>query len=204
MKRSARRSNCSENCADGESLFSAQLAEHALLTRIDVLPKQTLIYAQEGAASSFYYLHSGLVGLYHAAESGKVCLIRIYHQGEFFGFRSLFGNAVHHCSALVLKPASLTRIVPHKPKTFLNHYADLSNFLLSRLASELGDAERRLASMAYDKTAQRVLDSIRFLNEQWPEYIWTWREIAEYAGCETETAIRIGRELKAQGLLPRY
>lgn len=183
-------------------IFAEQLAEYALLTRIDALPKQTLIYPQEGKASSFYYLHSGLVGLYHMLENGKVCLVRIYHQGEFFGYRSLFGNSFYHCSSRVLKPASLTRITPHEPQGFLNHLPTLGSHLLSRLASEFGDAEKRLASMAYDKTIQRVINSIEFLHEQWPEYTWTWREIAEYAGCETETAIRISRTLKEQGLLP--
>lgn len=183
-------------------MFADQLAEYALLTRIDALPKQTRIYPQEAKASSFYYLHAGLVGLYHMLESGKVCLVRIYHQGEFFGYRSLFGNSFYHCSSRVLKPASLTRITPHQPQDFLNHLPELGSHLLSRLASEFGDAEKRLASMAYDKTSQRVINSIQFLHSQWPEYVWTWREIAEYAGCETETAIRISRTLKEQGLLP--
>ena len=191
-----------KGAANAALMFSDQLAKNALLTRIDALPKQTLIYPQETKASSFYYLHSGLVGLYHMLESGKVCLVRIYHQGEFFGYRSLFGNSFYHCSSRVLKPASLTRITPNEPQNFLNNQPELGSYLLSRLASELGDAEKRLASMAYDKTLQRVVHSIQFLHGQWPEYVWTWREIAEYAGCETETAIRISRVLKENGSLP--
>lgn len=205
MRTSDRNFDDSVGNSETFSLFSQLLrSEYALFTHIDALPKQTLIYPQEDKASSFYYLHSGLVGLYHMLDNGKICLIRIYHQGEFFGFRSLFGNTIYHCSSRVLKPAFLTRITPHEPQNFLSHFPDLGNYLLSRLASELGDSEKRLANMAYNKTLQRVLHSIQYLNSSWPEYVWTWREIAEYAGCETETAIRISRELKAKGYLVEH
>ena len=46
------------------------------------------------------------------------------------------------------------------------------------------------------RTLDRVMDSLYFLKQNFPDYNWTYREIAEYAGCETETAIRIAKELK--------
>ncbi|RRD41222.1 Crp/Fnr family transcriptional regulator, partial [Tessaracoccus sp. OH4464_COT-324] len=68
------------------------------------------------------------------------------------------------------------------------------------LANELRDAEERLAKSAYLRTLDRVIDSLYFLTTNFPYYNWTYREIAEYAGCETETAIRIAKELKQNGL----
>ncbi|HEY0211595.1 Crp/Fnr family transcriptional regulator [Acerihabitans sp.] len=177
-------------------------SEHAMFTRLDQLPKQTRIYPQEDEALSFYYLHSGLVGLYHMLENGKVCLIRLFGPGDFFGYRSLFGYTFYHCSSRVQRTASVTRITPYQPRQFLHLYPRLNDFLFRRMARDLGEAEKRLAGMAYDKSQQRVMLSIHYLFRQWPGYEWTWREIAEYAGCETETAIRHGGELKLQGLLP--
>ncbi|TKI02995.1 Crp/Fnr family transcriptional regulator [Martelella alba] len=176
--------------------------EQAILTRLNDLPKQTRIYPQEDEAVSFYYLHSGLVGLYHMLENGKICLVRLFGPGDFFGYRSLFAGSGYHCSSRVQRTASVTRITPHHPQAFLAHYPQLHDYLFWRLAEDLGEAEKRLASMAYDKSRQRVLRSIQYLYRQWPGYEWTWREIAEYAGCETETAIRHSRRLKTEGLLP--
>ncbi|ECB0591298.1 Crp/Fnr family transcriptional regulator, partial [Salmonella enterica subsp. enterica serovar Bareilly] len=34
-----------------------------------------------------------------------------------------------------------------------------------------------------------------------PGYDWTWREVAEFAGCETETALRFSKELRQAGIL---
>ena len=76
----------------------------------------------------------------------------------------------------------------------------MSKFLSQTLANELRDAEQRLAKSAYLRTRDRVIDSLSFLTKNFPYYNWTYREIAEYAGCETETAIRIAKELKASGL----
>lgn len=47
------------------------------------------------------------------------------------------------------------------------------------------------------------MDSLYFLKQHFPDYNWTYREIAEYAGCETETAIRIAKELKQNGAFDR-
>ncbi|OON40991.1 hypothetical protein BTJ39_07590 [Izhakiella australiensis] len=175
---------------------------HATLTRLDDQPRQSHIYPQHNEASSFYYLHSGLVGLYYLQENGKVCLMRLFTPGDFFGFRSLFGDMFYHCSSRVQRTASVTRITPHQPETFLQHYPALNLFLIQRLAQDLAMAEKRLASMAYERSQQRVLTSIRTLYARWPGYDFTWREIAEYAGCETETAMRHSRTLRQHGLLP--
>ncbi|WP_051937059.1 Crp/Fnr family transcriptional regulator [Erwinia sp. 9145] len=198
-----RKRNKSSEETSGPALFAGLTGSpHALLTRLEALPKQTRIYPQEDEASSFYYLHSGLVGLYHMLENGKVCLIRLFCPGEFFGYRSLFGDSYYHCSSRVQRTASVTRITPYDPDRFLNHYSALHAFMVRRLAGDLAEAEKRMASMAYDKSRQRVMRAISTLYERWPGYDFTWREIAEYAGCETETAIRHSRELKMQALLP--
>ena len=79
----------------------------------------------------------------------------------------------------------------------------MSQCLLQILADELREAEERLAKSAYLRTLDRVMDSLYFLKQNFPDYNWTYREIAEYAGCETETAIRIAKELKQNGALDR-
>ncbi|MGV6988527.1 Crp/Fnr family transcriptional regulator [Testudinibacter sp. P80/BLE/0925] len=166
------------------------------------LPKGMSVYEQGEVAQEFYYVKQGLIGLYHMLDNGKESLVRLYRQGDYFGFRTLFGlgDNQYHCNAKVLIEAEIVRIKPQSLELFFLHNSEMTKFLLQTLANELRDAEQRLVKSAYLRTLDRVIDSLCFLTTNFPYYNWTYREIAEYAGCETETAIRIGKELKQNGL----
>ena len=99
----------------------------------------------------------------------------------------------YHCNAKVLIDAEITRIKPNVVSEFFMHNTVMSQCLLQILADELREAEERLAKSAYLRTLDRVMDSLYFLKQHFPEY----------AGCETETAIRIAKELKQNGALDR-
>ena len=144
-------------------------------------------------------------GAFHTLENGKESLVRLYSKGDYFGFRTLFSMADkhYHCNAKVLIDAEITRIKPNVVSEFFTHNTVMSQCLLQILADELSEAEERLAKSAYLRTLDRVMDSLYFLKQNFPDYNWTYREIAEYAGCETETAIRIAKELKQNGAFDR-
>lgn len=163
--------------------------------------KGMTVYKQGETAQEFYFIKDGLIGLYHTLDNGKESLVRLYQKGEYFGYRTLFGDTEYHCSAKVLVDAEIICIKPENTQQFLLQNPIISRFLLQTIASELRDAEQRLAKSAYMKTVDRILDSIHFLTKNFPYYNWTHREIAEYSGCETETAIRISKELKKNGLI---
>ncbi|MFA9500407.1 Crp/Fnr family transcriptional regulator [Mannheimia sp. E15BD] len=173
-----------------EQLLSCQLSV------ISDLEKGEMIYAQGHQAKEFYFLKSGLIGLYHMLENGKESLVRIYKAQDYFGFRTFFGDHTYHCSARVLQSAEVIRITPSNFTEFWLENTTLITSLLKQLSTELQDAEHRLSMVAYQKTQERVFSSIHYLHHHYPNYRWTNREIAEFAGCETETAIRARRELK--------
>lgn len=172
------------------------------LTDLHQLHKGMVVYQQGEVAHEFYFVKHGLVGLYHTLDNGKESLVRLYQAGDYFGFRTLFGlgDNHYHCNAKVLVDAEIIRVKPESVEKFFLHNSELAKCLLQTLANELRDAEERLAKSAYLRTLDRVIDSLCFLTTHFPDYNWTYREIAEYAGCETETAIRIGKELKQNGL----
>ena len=170
-------------------------------TPLHTVPKGTVLYLQGDSSDEFYFVEKGLVGLYHMLENGKESLVRIYKQGDYFGFRTLFGDGTYHCSARILKKSEIIRITPQDLDNFFLENPHTVHMLFQILANELRDAESRLAKSAYLKSLDRIIDSICFLNKNFPEYNWTNREIAEYTGCETETAIRITKELRRKNLL---
>lgn len=169
---------------------------------VESLPKGSYLYCQGDTSSSFYYIESGLIGLYHMVDNGKESLIRLYDSHQFFGYRTWFSpGQTYHCSARVLIPATLIKICPDSRK-FMGDNPELMKRLLSDISAELANAESRLAHISYEKSIKRVHDAMTYLYETYPEYPWSYREVAEFAGCETETAIRIARELKKEGKLP--
>ena len=151
------------------------------------------MYQQGEAAHEFYYVQAGLIGLFHTLENGKESLVRLYSKGDYFGFRTLFSmtDKHYHCNAKVLIDAEITRIKPNVVSEFFTHNTVMSQCLLQILADELREAEETFGKkVPICVLLDRVMDSLYFLKQHFPDYNWTYREIAEYAGCETETAIR--------------
>lgn len=183
--------------------YLPQNLNKCIISESKTLEKNSLIYAQGEKPKEFYFLKQGLVGLYHSLENGKETLTRLYHANEYFGFRTIFSETSYHCSAKVLMEADIVRIFPGNHANFIANNPDFSCYLMKQLSNELYDAEHRISNTAYKRSYERIIDAIENLTESYPDYSWTYREVAEFCGCETETAIRISRELKKQGILDK-
>ena len=66
--------------------------------------------------------------------------------------------------------AEITRIKPNVVSEFFTHNTVMSQCLLQILADELREAEERLAKSAYLRTLDRVMDSLYFLKQHFPDY----------------------------------
>lgn len=163
--------------------------------------KGETLYAQGQTVCGLWYLDSGVIGLFHTLDCGKDTLVRVYQAGNWFGFISLFGNAQHHCYARILQNATLSHVIPHENRSFINSHPEFTAILIGQLAASLADAEHRLAWIARHPARHRVLSSLWYLTQHYPSYEWAWHEVAEFAGCETETALRFSKELKQAGIL---
>lgn len=187
----------------GSSLYLPQHLKECVVSENKTLEKHSLVYTQGEKPKEFYFLKRGLIGLYHCLENGKESLIRLYHANQYFGFRTIFSQTEYHCSAKVLIDADIVRIFPKDHSQFVANNPDFACYLMKQLADELYEAEHRLTNTAYKRSYERIIDAIVNLTESYPDYPWTYREVAEFCGCETETAIRISRELKKQGILDK-
>ncbi|MGF1736430.1 Crp/Fnr family transcriptional regulator [Photobacterium satsumensis] len=161
--------------------------------------KTEFIYDNGEVPSGFYYINSGLVTLKCVSESGKDSILRLYQEGEFFGFRSMISNEKYYASARALIDCDLTFIRIPSLELLNQISPETSSRLFAQLAKELRQAEQRMAKIATSKVKERVLDSIYHLINTYPDYPWTRREIGEYCGSETETIIRVCRQLKSEG-----
>lgn len=180
--------------------ISDLLIKNVPIRRHDLDRKQ-VIYRAYDKASGFYLLDSGMVGLYSVTEKGKEHLIRVYGEGEFFGFRSLFSNQPYHLTTRTLQTSSIRHIQVKGIEELYQYDSNLLTSLVTSVCRELGEAESRLSNIAAFEAKIRILDSIVELFGRFQDYKWTSREVAEYSGTETQTVIRFCTKLKAKGLL---
>ena len=187
-------------CALARGLTPYDVSGHAMLRDV-IQSAGTTLYQQGQPNHGFWYMEEGVTGLYHSLQNGKEVLVRVYQGVGWFGFTSLFGKFCYHCSARIMQEARLCHIVPHNPQTFLQHYPEFHQFLLQQMAGSLADAEHRMTWITHYRSRERVLGSLLYLTHYFPGYDWTWREVAELAGCETETALRFSKEVRQAGIL---
>ncbi|HCB1501725.1 TPA: Crp/Fnr family transcriptional regulator [Klebsiella michiganensis] len=188
------------NATDLLPFEPSDFAEAALVIQV-AKRKGELLYTQGQSVCGLWFLNSGILGLYHTLDCGKDTLVRVYQAGQWFGFINLFGNAQHHCCARVLQNTTVNHIIPHDNRAFKLEFPTFIDALIHQLAASLADAEHRLAWIARHSARHRVLSSLGYLTQQYPDYEWAWHEVAEFAGCETETALRFSKELKQAGIL---
>ncbi|WP_066013845.1 Crp/Fnr family transcriptional regulator [Endozoicomonas atrinae] len=161
------------------------------------------IYREGEKPSGFYYIKSGLVGLNKLSWNGKQRLLRVYSEQSFFGYRSLLGQDHYYGSAIVLKPCRVLFFPFNSIEAIQEKVPDVFRFFASFLCAELKDAELRIFRSSSVKMKDRVIDSLIYLNNFHGHYSWTYREVGEFCGGETETVIRICNQLKKSGALKK-
>lgn len=175
-----------------------QLIEH--VNYCDVA-KQYLVYRNGLPARGFYYVAQGLVGLYQVSENGKETLLRIYGPGAYFGYRSLFTEQYYPSTARAMLDSKIVHINVNDFTALEKIAPSLANRLMREVCEELGEAEKRLMQFNAFSAKKRILDTIYYMFDTYPEYPWTYREIGEFSGSDTTTVIRYCKKLKQAGLL---
>lgn len=163
--------------------------------------KHQVVYRNGAPTRGFFYVKSGLIGIYQTTESGKESLLRIYGPGYFFGYRSLFTRQDYRSTARAMLPSQLLQINLSTFTDLDTVSSNLSGFLVRGVCFELGEAENRLTQMTSNSAKVRILDAIDYLFDNHPEYPWTYREVGEYSGTDTTTVIRFCKELKGLDIL---
>ena len=175
--------------------------ESLIKKNIITLRKGDKIYVHGLKPSGFYRVVEGLIGLLINDCNGKERIIRLYDNGGYFGCRSFISGENYHSTSFALKETIIEHYLISSPQELMQQSPDDFFQISMALSKELGEAEHRLANMANMKVRSRIIDTLIHLLNRYPDYHWTRREIAEFCGCEPETAIRICRALEKDGLI---
>ncbi len=165
--------------------------------------RNQIIYHEGDEPKNLYFIVSGLVGLFHISESGKETFFRVFGKDDILGHRSYFAEEPYHASSIALTPVVLAVISKEECKRICEVNPDLIREVIRNISQDLGQAELRLAGL-FDKTAhKRISESLVYLKLKHPNYVWTRKEIAEYAGTTFETVARVMTQLEKQNLIKK-
>ena len=161
------------------------------------------IYDQGDDPRALYLIEEGIVGLTHTSETGHDTLFRVFSKGYIFGHRSLLAQEKYHASAVCLTSAKIYEISEPEFKKIYEKNPEILRKLAKVLAKELGASELRISGL-HDKSAHhRIVESLVFLKLKHPEYTWTRKEIADFAGSTLESVVRVISSMQEKGLLKK-
>ncbi len=171
--------------------------------------KRGQVIFQEGANPlGVYCINSGKVKMYKHASDGKEQIIRIVKPGDFLGYRSMLAGTRYKLSAAALEDTAVCMI----PKsTFLELFRTNENFsksLMELLCSTLDESYTKIADIAYKPVRGRVAEALLFLHNFYkdaenPQGVVniSREDLASFVGTVKETAIRMLKEFKDEGLI---
>ncbi len=190
---------------EGDNLAEFQNIKHSL----DYAPRQTVFY--EGhSCLGLYLLCRGKVKLTRSSARGQRQIVRILGPGELIEKQGFGERALHEVTCETLEPSQVCVIDKERYLALIHRNPQLAIKLIQLLSNEHGvnmdqldqftfkAARERLASLLLElgdrfggESADRVQVGLMLKRE----------EIAEMAGITVETAIRLLRVFRDEGLL---
>ena len=161
------------------------------------------LYQESEAATTVYWLESGLVGLVKTSPEGVSNLLRVFAADNFLGHRSVFAGQKHHASARCLESCVVWEMERTKFLAALQRQPKLYAYFAKVLATELGLAENRSLMVAEYQLLARVAAAILYLLKLAPQHPWTRSEIAEFCASRTATVITALSQLEERGMISK-
>jgi CRP-like cAMP-binding protein len=163
-------------------------------------PGQFVFYAGN-QSTGVYCLLKGNIKLEMESDTGKTQIIQVAAAGGVIGYRSLFTDEPHLCSAIAVDAVEVC-FIPKKPLLdFLETQPKVAMNFLSKVSKEFRVIETRLQHATTHTAPERIAEALLFLRENFDDKNWTRKEIADWAGTTPETVIRTLGDLEAEGVI---
>src|SRR6266567_4704446 len=165
------------------------------------LGRGTVIYHEEAAAVRFSMVLRGEVKLVTYSTKGAVLLIDIVLPNQLFGAVFHDHNPVYPCTAVAMKPTDLLSFRRKDLMEDLENNPPLQKILLADTSYKLCQA-LQIRGLWLEEARVRIAQYRLYLREPHPRGIRETRAtLAELAGTNVETAIRITNRLARHGIL---
>ena len=160
-------------------------------------PKGEILYEEGSNPKAVYRLKSGKVKIEQLSLDGKIRIVYVYTQGEFFGFRPLLSNEKHPVSAIFLEDSE---VEIYEGKEFIEiskKVPNLSFNLVEILSFEFNVWINLISSLSHKSAKEKIALILLILNEKYrnvngkSEITMTKSDIAKYSETSEETVVRV-------------
>ncbi len=198
-------SSCASCANRHKSLFCE--AQPSILDQIDqskkvirLEPGKPLFHAGD-EIEGVYCVRQGAVKLERLSDAGQNHILHIVSEGGVVGLSSTLSEGVVDVSAIGLQSAEICFIPKETFNEALKSDPSIARTALKSVTKELAAMEQRLCH-ATDLTAvERIAEALLHLKARDEDQNWSRRELAEWAGTTTETAIRTLGQFAKEGLI---
>ncbi len=160
--------------------------------------KGEILSKQGGFASHIVFLTKGLIKIYKE-HNDKNLILKIVKPGEFIGLSSLYNKGLFNYSAASIDSSGVYSISADVIKYLIKNNSDFAEKIISQINQNMSQFFERIISLTQKQLHGRIADVILHLSREIYEadkfnMLLTRRDIAEFCGMSTESAIRILKE----------
>ena len=180
-----------------DKIKSEFMQELDKISSTKMYPKGEILYEEGSNPKAVYRLKSGKVKIEQLSLDGKIRIVYVYTQGEFFGFRPLLSNEKHPVSAIFLEDSE---VEIYEGKEFIEiskKAPNLSFNLVEILSFEFNVWINLISSLSHKSAKEKIALILLILNEKYrnvngkSEITMTKSDIAKYSETSEETVVRV-------------
>ena len=203
-----------EDCIDNKmSVFSVLSAEEKEALKKNhtsqSFKKGEIIFKEGDKPSGLIWLSEGKVKIFKEGVGGREQIIRMAKPVGFIGYRALFAEENHTCTAVAIEDSVICSIERDVIYRFLKTNAELSLSIIKAFATELGFSNNRTVTLTQKHIRGRLAESLIFLKDTYgfekdgkTIKIYLSREdIANLSNMTTSNAIRTLSSFAGEGVI---
>lgn len=160
--------------------------------------KGEILSKQGGFASHMVFLTEGLIKIYKEHHD-KNLILKIVKPGEFIGLSSLYNKGIFNYSSASIDSSKVYSLSADVVKYLIKNNADFAEKIIAQINGNMSQFFERIISLTQKQLHGRIADVILHLSRDIYEsdkfnMLLTRRDVAEFCGMSTESAIRILKE----------
>jgi len=179
--------------------ISAELLNNIAANQVQLnYNKGEILCKQGGFATHILFLSSGLIKVYKEHHD-KILILKIVKPGDFIGLSSLFNKETFDYSAASIDSSKVFSININSLKLLIKESPEFAERIIRRLNTNTSQYFERIISLTQKQLHGRIADAIIHLSRDIYQsekfnMLLTRRDLAEFCGMSTESAIRILKE----------
>lgn len=161
--------------------------------------KAETICKQGAFASNVYFVEKGLMKAYKEYKEENL-IMRFVKPGEIVGLSSLYNKGTFHFTVASVGQSSVFSVNSEVIKRLIRENPDFAEKVITQLNKETEDGLERVISLTQKQLNGRIADAILHFaknvygSDEFNMQL-TRRDVADFCGVSTESAIRIMKEL---------